>query len=955
VSKDRAFLVLKSDPDAILKGPFEIIVKSGEKNARPSAAMPASDKNIQKHFYNLPQNLFYALLTLSDDALKKKRSEVNKEVKRSISGSRAEAAIIDKLAIYIHDGLINLYNFSDDDIPLYYTTRHTATGNVMRAPCQFSDQCFINEFQVGTNESGISEMHTYMQIGDEEVHNLHEFEFNQFIFICKDHVCYILSTEDRYALNVAYGSKAEALADNAADFHQYIVSEIQKSHSISLLDTPEIDTIDTTVVCAVMLSELSDQYLIITPQFIYDGLVLEQSTEAVSTATWLGATYHIKRDIDAEEEFIKWIKQQHPSFEKKSTDYTISFADAKQKHWFLHFYRNLVAKDCDILGMDLMKHFRFNENLVTTKLKTVSTIETSVQLHCTVSFGKEKVALKELQKQVFAGAKTILLSNSTLGVLTDEWYQQYGTIIKHARLIDDDNISIAQWILLQADTSLNKLVAQALPSAAKWQQKWQAWQKDADAVYNLPNTVQANLREYQQKGYEWMALLSEIGAGALLGDDMGLGKTLQTISYLAWLKEKHTKQCALIICPASLTYNWQKEIEKFAPSLSVTLFSELDKGLPDYVAEPTDVLIVSYRMLQLRIDEFSAYNWLTAVLDESHYIKNPDAKVTRAVQMLSHVPYRVGISGTAVINSSLDLFSQLSFLVPDLLGSQAFFKKQYHVPIKNNNSEVHIEQLQRLTAPFVLRRTKDQVAKDLPEKTVAIRYTEMSEDQQAFYDRVKKSIKKNLFLQIKEEGIGKARLNVIQGIQKLRQICSSPAQVQLDGETCTDSTKIRECVEELTHKTGEHKVLIFSQYLATLDGFETELTSHGIKYLRIDGSLNAKEKADVAAEFEANPEVRVFLLSIKAASHGLTLVSADLVYLVEPWWNESVENQAIDRSHRIGQLKPVLAYKMICKNSIEEKLLDIQTYKTQLSTNLVQAEEQFTKSLSLEEVKYLFD
>jgi superfamily II DNA or RNA helicase len=953
VVKNLVFLVLKHDLQGILEGPFEIVSKSVQKNAIPGPALPATEKNIVAHFKNLSQNAYYALLALSNDAIQKHKANISREIKKFASGTKATELIQDKMQSHIYEAMRTLLHFAGEEINFYFKTIHPVTGNIFRSPCTISEDCFINEFQITNDDQQHMHVNTYMQVHD-EVLPLNEFITQHFFFISKGTEVFLIRTEDRRALQLAHGLKATTYSDDAIAFHDCIIAPLQKTHHVEIYTTHQTETIDADLTCAIQLGEIGDMYINIEPVFIYDGVPLEESDEAITSTSYQGKAYNFIRKTDSEKEFINYLKQQHPRFAKKSQNYTLTFAEAKQKNWFLHFYRSLLENNYEVRGMDMMKHFRFNENIVATAIKHISNVNTTTRLQITVSFGKINVPLKELQKTVFANATTILLSDNSLGVLTDEWYAQYGTIIKHANIIGDKQIDIANWILMQADMQLHTVVDAAMPNAAEWRRKWQHWQANDKPLFKVPKTVDAKFRAYQQKGFEWMCLLSEIGAGCLLADDMGLGKTLQTIAFAAYTLQQHKGARSLIIAPASLLYNWKNEFAKFAPSIKVAVFEEHHNNMAEFVESDTQVLIMSYGLMRSNNNEASAFPWQLIVLDESHNVKNPGTLQTKAVLNLK-APYRVCISGTPVLNSSFDLYSQFQFLAPDLLGDTAFFKKQYLIPIEVHQSQKHAEQLKRITEPFILRRTKEQVATDLPEKTVSVRYCTMAEDQLAFYNTVKDSIKSSVFLQIENNGLNKSLMNVMQGINMLRKICSTPLGMQHDNATCDQSIKVHECVQDILEKTANHKVLVFSQFLATLDQIQAELKENHIPHFRIDGSIKASERAALNKQFEEDSNTRVFLLSITAASQGLNLVSADYVYILDPWWNLGIENQAIDRSHRIGQTKPVFAHKLICKDTIEDKILEMQMRKGDLGKDLIKAEEGFAKNLNIEDVQWLFE
>jgi SNF2 family DNA or RNA helicase len=315
---------------------------------------------------------------------------------------------------------------------------------------------------------------------------------------------------------------------------------------------------------------------------------------------------------------------------------------------------------------------------------------------------------------------------------------------------------------------------------------------------------------------------------------------------------------------------------------------------------------------------------------------------------------RIALSGTPVMNNTFDLYSQLEFLLPGMFGSKEFFKREYADAIDRDRNEEKIALLQKLTAPFILRRTKEQVAKDLPEKTESILWCNMDMAQKELYEGIKESIKSNLFLNIKTEGLGKSKLAVLQGIMKLKQVCSSPLLLPGEEQTTDHSVKTAMLLEELAN-LGTHKVLVFSQFTKMLNLLAETFTKKGISFYQLDGSTPPKQRAAMVAAFqEPGNTTHVFLISLMAGNTGLTLTAADYVFLFDPWWNNAVQQQAIDRTHRIGQTKNVFAYKMICKDTIEEKIIQLQQRKKELSDNLIGDNEGFVKQLSKEDVEFLF-
>jgi SNF2 family DNA or RNA helicase len=575
-------------------------------------------------------------------------------------------------------------------------------------------------------------------------------------------------------------------------------------------------------------------------------------------------------------------------------------------------------------------------------------------LKLSVFFGKEEIPLTEVQKILQAGQRTVFLKDGSLGILDDAWQQQYAAILRHGKINAAGSIQVPRWLAFSEQQATEETQVLKPVIHKSWWQKWEQWQQPDQAVYPAPSALQATLRPYQQKGFEWMALLAEAGAGACLADDMGLGKTLQTICFLAHLAAQQSQVKYLIICPSSLIYNWLQELEKFAPALKAYVYHGAGRDEAALTKAEYAVIITSYGTVRADIERISAIPFNVAVLDESHQIKNPASQITRAVNQLQ-ASFRIALSGTPVMNNTFDLYAQLNFLLPGLFGTRDFFKREYADAIDRGKDADKIRALQQLTAPFILRRTKEQVAPELPAKTEMVMWCDMSVAQKEMYDTIKSNIRNSVFLDIKEQGLNKSKMALLAGIQKLRQICNSPLLLPDEERTCTDSVKTDLLIDELTNNLSNHKVLVFSQFTGMLNLLAEQLTKQGIAYYHFDGQTPPAKRIEMVDAFqEETNTVPVFLISLKAGNAGLNLTAADYVFLVDPWWNTAVQQQAIDRTHRIGQTKNVFAYKMICRDTIEEKIIDLQQRKKQLADDLISAEDGFVKSLTEDDIAYLF-
>ena len=466
-----------------------------------------------------------------------------------------------------------------------------------------------------------------------------------------------------------------------------------------------------------------------------------------------------------------------------------------------------------------------------------------------------------------------------------------------------------------------------------------------------PPELKTTLRHYQQQGLNWLNFLDDIGFGGCLADDMGLGKTIQIIAFILLLRSKKGSLTNLIIVPASLIFNWKNELLKFAPSLSVLIVQPNNKLKTNKTFAAHDVVLTSYGMLLSANHLLKSFRFNYIFLDESQAIKNPDSQRYMAACLLQSYN-KIVMSGTPIENNTFDLYGQLSFACPGLLGNKQYFKDIYSQPIDKFSNSKRAEALQIKINPFILRRTKKQVATELPEKTEMIIYCEMGIEQRKVYDAYEKEFRN--YLLNKEEGdLPRETMHVLQGLTKLRQICNSPALLKDESYFGDAAAKIKVLIEQIEGKSKQHKILVFSQFVSMLDLIAVELKAKYIPFEYLTGKT--KDRASTVGSFQENDNIRVFLISLKAGGTGLNLTEADYVYLVDPWWNPAVENQAIDRCYRIGQQKKVVAIRLICPDTIEEKIMLLQASKTQLVNNLVKTDTTVLKHFSKQDLLNLLN
>jgi non-specific serine/threonine protein kinase len=406
----------------------------------------------------------------------------------------------------------------------------------------------------------------------------------------------------------------------------------------------------------------------------------------------------------------------------------------------------------------------------------------------------------------------------------------------------------------------------------------------------------------------------------------------------------------LIIVPRSLIDNWQREIQRFTPHLKIMIYFGQDRSFDERLFNKVDIILTTYGILHRDIKQLKEYRFHYVILDESQTIKNPTTKVAKAARLLN-CSHKLVLTGTPVENNTMELWSQFAFLNPGLLGSQDYFKQMFIKPIEVKADEKSAELLRRLVYPFILRRTKKQVAPELPPRTERILYASMETAQSRLYNQTRDTYRALLLGMIDVEGINNARFKVLEGLLRLRQICNHPIlyKENFRGE----SAKFTLLLDTLNTLLAEgHKALIFSQFVTMLTLVRTALDEKNIPYTYLDGST--RNRQEVVDRFQTNENIPFFLLSLKAGGVGLTLTAADYVIHIDPWWNPAVEQQAADRTHRIGQEKPVFIYKLIVKDSVEEKILQLQEKKKQLVDNLITTENSFFKSLDWEDIDVLF-
>lgn len=584
-------------------------------------------------------------------------------------------------------------------------------------------------------------------------------------------------------------------------------------------------------------------------------------------------------------------------------------------------------------------------------------------LYAKVKFGEYSMPFIKLKNHILAYERLFELPDGSTAVIPEEWFSRYKPVFEFGQ-VDQERLRIHKQHFSQVDEAVRKKHASTIGHLERLNRM------EALPRVRLPRGLNAGLREYQVEGIAWLWLLQENGFGGCLADDMGLGKTLQAIAVLLLNKElqvaktnqdtpeegqltlfndKNDHAASLVVVPASLIQNWINEIERFAPSLKVAAHTGLNRPRDASGFKYKDVVISSYHTVRQDISFFRDYGFHYVILDESQMIKNPHSKLYRAMSDL-RASHKMVVTGTPIENSLTDLWSQINFVNEGLLGSLSFFKKRFVKTIEKKKDQDQEQRLKDLINPFILRRTKEEVAKELPPLYEQYRFCNMTDEQKRLYEEEKSTIRNNLLENLEEIGLERSSLMVLKALTKLRQLSNHPLMVEDDYEY--GSGKYDEVFRNIESVVTEgHKVLIFSSFVKHLDLYAGELDRLKWEYARLTGStVRRQEQVD---KFQNDPDCRIFLISLKAGGVGLNLTAADYVFMLDPWWNPAAEMQALNRAHRIGQDKSVFVYRFISNQTVEEKIQRLQQRKSELAKTFVTSNNPL-REMQKEEILNLF-
>ncbi len=596
-----------------------------------------------------------------------------------------------------------------------------------------------------------------------------------------------------------------------------------------------------------------------------------------------------------------------------------------------------LLKTYQIMGAEQLKSYKISAIKPRLELRLshgIDFLEGEASLH----FNNEQFSLFDALQQ-YRKNKYILLSDGTHAIVNESYMQKLQRLFTKQK----NNVHFSFFDLPLIEELIDEKVAAA--NFEKSRSIFEGFNNIHQANIPLPNTINATLRPYQEQGYRWLQYLHSVSLGGCLADDMGLGKTLQTIALLASIYPKESLP-TLIVMPKSLLYNWEKELKKFAPQLSYYIYYAPSRNLEE--AMEYNVILTTYAMVRNDAESLQEKQFYYVILDESQNIKNVAAQTSKAVMLLQG-QHRLALSGTPIENNLGELYALFRFLNPSMFGSLEHFTQNYLTPIQRNNDQLIIDDLRKKIYPFILRRLKKEVLTELPDKIEQVLYVEMSDAQKKLYEQRRQYYQEAIQQQIAIRGIQSSQFFVFQALSELRQLASTP-EVLSNGAIA--SPKVELLMEQLMDAlANKHKVLVFVNFIGALELIGEKLDEQGVEYVSMSGVT--KNRQQLVDRFQTDTNCRVFLLTLKTGGTGLNLTAADMVFIFDPWWNKAAENQAIDRSHRLGQDKTVLTYKLITQDTIEEKILMLQEQKAAIFNSIISTDSASLKAISEDDIQFM--
>jgi SNF2 family DNA or RNA helicase len=731
-------------------------------------------------------------------------------------------------------------------------------------------------------------------------------------------------------------------------FISYVYPAIKKIGSISLNKEVEETLYDPGLKINIFLDKINEG-IASNVEFVYGDIIINPFKREYKDER--NNNKIILRDIEKENETLSHFEDS----EFKVGNEYIYLDDDDKIFDFIYNKLDLLSNICNIYYSDDFKTLKINKSYSISGGVRLKPENNLLEFKFSIE-GITDEELKDVFKSIKEKKKYHKMKNGTFFSIESDELNKLQKLADYLEIEDmsNDKITLPKYKALYIDEYLKESNIKTIKRDLMFKELVQNIREPEDIEYNIPINIDSILRNYQKLGFKWLKTLKNYGFGGILADDMGLGKTIQVLSFLLSEKIENGTQPSLIITPTSLVYNWLSEIQKFTPDLKTVIISgnkeereELINNINEY-----DVVITSYPLIRRDIDSYNDLEFRFCILDEAQHIKNPLSNNAKSVKEIKAQNY-FALTGTPVENSLTELWSIFDFIMPGLLYSHSKFVKKFEKPIVKEQDKESLEELRRYINPFILRRLKKDVLHELPEKIESEIVSQLTDEQKKIYLAYLNKIKGEIKEEINANGIEKSHIKILAGLTRLRQICCHPSMFieNYEGE----SGKLL-LLEELIKENidGGHRILIFSQFTSMLGIIKDMLLENNIDYKYLDGSTNINDRGRLVKEFNEG-EGAVFLISLKAGGTGLNLTGADTVIHFDPWWNPAVEEQASDRAYRIGQKNTVHVMKLITKDTIEEKIYELQQKKKKLIDSIIKPGETIISKLSEEEIKYIFD
>lgn len=665
-----------------------------------------------------------------------------------------------------------------------------------------------------------------------------------------------------------------------------------------------------------------------------------------------GNTYLVRRHQDEEAQLMAELVEM--SFQARSAK--VWFLEPEEAVAFLLDYYPKLVENYRVFGEKALSRYKVR----TCPANIVAQVKSNEKekwfsLEIGVDYEGQTLPLDKIWKAWSRGKRYVQLKDGSYTSLPEAWLKKLSHKLSALGL---DPSKPPQQKFKQFEAPVLDSLLDDLPEA----RTDSFWNKLRERIHTFrqivdvkpPKGLNATLRIYQQQGLNYLNFLSEYGFGGILADEMGLGKTVQTLAFIQYMVEHKISGPNLIVVPTSVLPNWEREAEKFVPGLKrLTIYGTRREGMFARIAD-ANLIITTYALLRRDLEALEANEFNTIILDEAQNIKNPNTITAKSVRRIN-ARLRLCLSGTPIENNLLELWSLFEFLMPGFLGSQHAFQRGVVKPIKDGDTET-LDYLRTRVRPFVLRRTKAEVAKDLPPKVESVTCCALEDAQAELYAALARKLREQVLADVDEKGMAKSQMSILDALLKLRQICCHPRLLKLDLPGFSNNLPsgkfeaFKDMVTEVVD--GGHKVLVFSQFVQMLQIIRQWLEFSGTPFCYLDGA--SKDRFEQVDRFNNSDKIPIFLISLKAGGTGLNLTSADYVIHYDPWWNPAVESQATDRTHRIGQTRQVFSYKLICENTVEEKILKLQEAKKGVAEAIIPGKETW-KSLTREDLEMLFE